>query len=97
MKKISEHENIAAVRKAGIRILVLRLGQGREWALPAQRSGCVVNDDRVAALLMHPIVHVHRCAHCHDPRDADKKYCNRCLEWAEKHTEILKLVRQIKR
>jgi hypothetical protein len=46
-------------------------------------------DGEKPKLLIHPVVHVHRCAHCHDPRDADKKYCNRCLEWAEKYTPIL--------
>lgn len=56
-----------------------------------------MKDERIAALLMHPVVHIHRCAHCHDPRDADKKYCDRCQAWADKYTPILASVRQIKR
>jgi hypothetical protein len=56
-----------------------------------------MKDGRTAGLLIHPVVHVHRCPHCHDPRDAEKTYCDRCQAWADKYTEILSLVRKIKR
>jgi hypothetical protein len=62
-----------------------------------ESKGNDMPDGEKPKLLIHPVVHVHRCAHCHDPRDADKKYCNRCQAWADKYTEILSLVRKIKR
>ena len=56
-----------------------------------------MNDDRRPALLMHPVVHVHRCPHCHDPRDADKKYCDRCQTWADRYAEVFGKTLRLKR